>query len=85
MVTTLLQIAMHTIWFNRNQQKFHKNQVHIRQSINTITKHFNAVIKHKFQKHWPGNLDKFKVNYCHSPEICDVVDGKLQVHFLEPD
>ena len=83
MVITLLQIAMYVIWTNRVRKKYHNEAIPIERSKNTIIKHFKAAIELKFRKHFPSALAKFRENYCHTPQVCNVVNNDtLEVNIL---
>ena len=77
MVTGLLQIAMHVIWNNRNQRKFKKIETHINESQNTISKHFKDAILTKYKKLIPHKRGKFYRKYCHTPEVCDLLENDV--------
>ena len=82
-VITIIQIAMHVIWNNRNKFKFQKEETHIQESKNKTNSAFKRIIKHKFDQHIPHRLAKFRENYCHTPELCNVVNNDtLQVQLI---
>jgi len=75
MALTIIQIAMYIIWNNRNKRKFHKQQTHLQESKNSITKAFQSIIKQKFQKYMPHGLQEFREHYCHTPQLCNVTNN----------
>ncbi len=83
MVITIIQITMYVIWLNRKRKRFHGEDTPIEQSRNTIKKHFKSVLDFKFRKHLPHRLAKFRENYCHTPQICNVInDEELFVNLI---
>ena len=83
LVITIIQIAMYVIWNNRNKMKFHKHETCIEESKSVINNTFATIIKRKFDQYMPHGLAKFRENYCHTPEICDVVQNDtLQVQLV---
>ena len=84
MVTGILQITMYTLWKNRNQKKFKKTDTHITESKNTILKHFRSAILQEYNKLLPDTPDKFVRKFCHTPEICKLLDNNsLEVNLIE--
>ena len=83
MAVTLLQIAMYVIWTNRVRKKYHNEVIHVERSKHIIAKRFRAVLELKFRKHFPHALAKFRENYCHTPQVCTVVNNDtLEVNIL---
>lgn len=80
MVVGLLQIAMYTIWNNRNRFKFKEEITHLSESINFIEKDFKSVLRHKFDI---LGEQKFKENFCHTPQICSIDDeGNILINLI---
>ena len=75
---------MYVIWNNRNQKKFKKVETHINESENTISKHFRAAVEQQFNLLIPQNRQKFIRKYCHTPEICDLLENDVLHVELHP-
>ena len=74
MVSTLIQIAMHTIWIHRNSVQFDKPEFRttIEGSKQIIRDTFISILQKKFDEYMPNGMTKFRQNFCHTPTICNV-------------
>ena len=83
MAVTLLQIAFHTIWKNRNSLKFEGNLPQLADSQHRIRFIFTSLLKEQFDAFMPDGLAQFRLKYCHTPRICSVrPDNTLHVSLL---
>ena len=85
MVSTLIQITLHTIWLNRNKFLFDKvsDAPTLEGTLKQISSNFYQSIKKKFNEHMPNQLQKFRQTFCHTPKVCDVINDKeLSVKLL---
>ena len=82
MLTTIVQIAMHQIWLNRNFRKHERLKQNTQSSLNSIDWTFCKNIKRYFDTYSDeGNLQLFRQRFCQTPSICRVdEDGKLHVN-----
>ena len=69
MITTILQIALHRIWINRNTFTKESRYVSLNQSLAQIKLEFNRAIRKQFVR---LPLVKFREQYCHTPDVCRV-------------
>ena len=69
MVTTILQIALHRIWINRNIYTKESRYISLNQTLAQIKLEFNRAIRRQFAR---LSLAKFRERYCHTPRICRV-------------
>lgn len=81
MITTILQIALHTIWINRNS--FVKDSVFpsLNLSLARMRLAFNKCVRKRFAD---LPLAKFREFYCHTPQVCRVVGNTRVVVDLFP-
>ena len=83
MVITIIQIAFHVIWTNRNKKKFENVYTPIQESQNKIIRSFAKIIREKLDAFGPNNLLKFRQVFCHTPQFCDVLhNDRLKINFL---
>ncbi len=83
LVITLIQITLHTIWLNRNRLKFKNEKPFIDASKRKIQNDFEYTIKNKYHNYIKKNmLEKFRKDFCHTPEICNIVDNNLMIGLL---
>ena len=79
MVVTLVQITLYVIWLNRNARKFDGILTSIFDSQHRIRYLFQKVLTARFQKCLPNGLAHFRTHFCHTPQICQVVDNSQLV------
>ena len=72
MAITILQLAMHQIWTNRNSLKFDGSYPTIGESQHIIAHNFTLLLREQFDLCYPNGLVRFRKNYCHTPQICSV-------------
>ena len=85
MCLSLLQVAIHAIWENRNyilfEQKHRDKALTIGEGV--IYGTFCTILKRKFNEFRPNGLNKFRELYCHTPEVCEVLgNDQIRVHML---
>ena len=83
MAITILQLAMYTIWRNRNTLKFEGTLPPAAGSTVLIGRVFQSLLREQFDSYGPPGLIHFRTKYCHTPQICSVrPDGTLSVNLL---
>ena len=76
MLTTIVQIAMHQIWLNRNFRKHERLKQNTQSSLDSIDRTFCKNIKRYFDMYSAeGNLQLFRQRFCQTPSICRVEEG----------
>ena len=87
MIVTLLQITLHQIWLNRNSRKFEPLTFDVTQTnLNSeffIKSCFTTALRTKYFYSTTHNLlAQFRQRFCHTPQVCDVMNDTLVVHIL---
>ena len=78
----------HTIWLNRNSILFDRRQDQRTFKRNKIIIYstFSKIIKKKLKEYMPNSLDKFKANFCHTPQVCTLIHDKyLKIRMIHDD
>ena len=52
------------------------------QAQNKILYTFQNVIKTQYKKYMPNSLVKFRQNFCHTPDVCDVIEEEVFVNMV---
>ena len=79
---TLIQIAFHTIWINRNNHKYDDKIVDFNASKAKIKNTFIDTIHTKYYQYTTQNRQhQFEPQFCHTPDICRMEGETIVVHF----
>ena len=79
MVITLIQIALHAIWLTRNSTLFYRvqDQRTLTKNKNIIAYTFSKIFQKKLRQYMPGGLAKYRENFCHTPNVCTIIENKI--------
>ena len=80
LIVTLLQITLYQIWANRNSLKFDKIQPNILLSQLFIASNFTSRLRKHYVSYINSNgLAQFRQKFCHTPQVCNVVNNTTLV------
>ena len=84
MVTTIIQIALHRIWLNRNHILYDKMnyKTAITQGRQNIKYTFTTLITKLFDEHTPNNIVRFSHTFCHTPTVCTIRRDTLSINLV---
>ena len=83
MVVTLLQITFYVLWTHRNARHFDGVNPSVPEGQHKIRHLFTRVLTAQFTKFGLTGLAPFRKTFCHTPQICQVVNNAtLEVNLI---